>query len=153
MQRVTNCLVRQDNKVLLLKKPRHGWYAMPGGKMEDQESIAQAAIREVYEETGLKIEQPKLMSVATMNKAGALPPKDEWMMFTFVADKFTGELVDFCREGELEWIALDEIGKIPTAPTDAVIHDYLLKQNARVYARFDMDENEQIINQVIDIEK
>ena len=55
MQRVTNCLIIDHDKVLLLKKPRHGWYAMPGGKMEPRETVQESVIREVFEETGLKI--------------------------------------------------------------------------------------------------
>ena len=32
MQRIVNLLVVKDNHVLLLKKPRRGWYVAPGGK-------------------------------------------------------------------------------------------------------------------------
>ncbi|MCY8461779.1 NUDIX hydrolase, partial [Bacillus spizizenii] len=33
MQRVTNCVLQTDDKVLLLQKPRRGWWVAPGGKM------------------------------------------------------------------------------------------------------------------------
>lgn len=146
MQRVTNCLIVNNNKVLLLKKPRYGWYAMPGGKMEPKETIKEAVIREVFEETGLNVINPKIMSIATMNKTSATPPKDDWMMFTFVAESYTGTLVEECPEGELEWIELSQLHQIPTAPSDRVIHEYALIKKELLYAQFELDEQDQLIS-------
>ncbi len=39
MQRIANLLAVQNDQVLLLQKPRRGWYVAPGGKMESGESI------------------------------------------------------------------------------------------------------------------
>lgn len=144
MQRVTNCLIINEGSVLLLKKPRYGWYAMPGGKMEPKESVSDAVIREVTEETGLIIEQPKLVSVATMNKPSANHPKDEWMMFTFIAHKYHGNLVEECAEGELEWVPLDRVKTLPTAPSDKIIHDYALVKEEMLFARFDLNEQDEL---------
>ena len=146
MQRVTNCLIIDHDKVLLLKKPRHDWYAMPGGKMEPRETVQESVIREVYEETGLKIKDPKIISIANINKSSAKPPKDDWMMFTFVAHSFEGTLVEECPEGELEWINLHDVSTIPTAPSDRIIHDYALKQDRLLYAQFELDEDDQLIS-------
>lgn len=146
MQRVTNCLIVKNNKVLLLKKPRYGWYAMPGGKMEMQETIKEAVIREVFEETGLTVIAPRLMSVATMNKKSAMPPKDDWLMFTFVAEDFTGTLVEECPEGELEWIDLSQLRDIPTAPSDRIIHEYALIKKELLYAQFELDEEDHLLS-------
>ena len=51
MQRIANLIAVQDGEVLLMQKPRRGWYVAPGGKMESGESIMDAAIREFQEET------------------------------------------------------------------------------------------------------
>ncbi|SEO69274.1 8-oxo-dGTP diphosphatase [Amphibacillus marinus] len=144
MQRVTNCLIIKNNQVLLLKKPRYGWYAMPGGKMEYGESIQEAVIREVSEETGLTIHAPKLCSVATMTKPSAQPPKNEWMMFTFQADKFTGQLVEYSPEGQLEWVSIDLLGSIPVAPSDRFIHEYIVNKKQLLYGSFDLNEDDQL---------
>lgn len=114
--------------------------------MEPGETVHESVVREVQEETGLLIKKPQLYSVATMTKATAPKPKDEWMMFTFMTDQFTGKLVEESPEGELEWIPLAEIDQIPTAPSDRFIHDYLLKKNQHLYASFDLDQRDQLIS-------
>ncbi|MBU5593988.1 8-oxo-dGTP diphosphatase [Amphibacillus sp. MSJ-3] len=146
MQRVTNCLIINGDEVLLLKKPRYGWYAMPGGKMEPGESIYESVLREVKEETGLMIDTPQLYSVATMTKASAQSPKDEWMMFTFKTEQFSGDLVTETPEGELEWIPLVKLDQIPTAPSDRLIHQYILQHDKHLYGSFDLDEQDQLIS-------
>lgn len=146
MQRVTNCLIIKNQQVLLLKKPRYGWYAMPGGKMEPGESVQEAVIREVREETGLQLINPQLYSVATMVKESAQFPTNEWMMFTFKAEHFSGELVKECLEGELEWIDLERLDTIPTAPSDKVLHRAVIERNQQIFASFTLDEDDQLIN-------
>lgn len=68
----TNMLIVKDNRVLFLKTSESsenfpGWYILPGGKQEVDETIKQTAIRETFEETGIKVINPKLKVVATHN--------------------------------------------------------------------------------------
>src|SRR5699024_4051199 len=85
MQRVTNCILINNGHVLLLKKPRRRWYAIPGGKMEQNETIKEAVIRECLEETDLNIHHPELAGVFTFSIFSEGVISDEWMMFTFVS--------------------------------------------------------------------
>lgn len=55
----TVCFVKQNNKILLLnreKAPIMGVWNGVGGKIENDESPEQAAIREVWEETGIQLD-------------------------------------------------------------------------------------------------
>ncbi|KHE73080.1 NUDIX domain-containing protein, partial [Halobacillus sp. BBL2006] len=94
MQRVSNCILRVNDQVLMLKKPRRGWYVAPGGKMESGENIKDSAIREFEEETGLLIEKPELRGSFTFVMREEQQTKEEWMMFTFYSTSYSGDLLE-----------------------------------------------------------
>ncbi|SDC01014.1 ADP-ribose pyrophosphatase YjhB, NUDIX family [Terribacillus halophilus] len=52
----------EQDEILLIKGPRRGW-EMPGGQVEEGESLTQAAIREVKEESGIEIEVTKFCGI------------------------------------------------------------------------------------------
>jgi 8-oxo-dGTP diphosphatase len=118
MQRVTNCVLNREGKVLMLQKPRRGWWTAPGGKMEAHETIEEAVLREFEEETGLRLMNPQLKGVFTILMKEDGEVIDEWMMFTFVATEAEGEVFEECEEGVLEWHAADAIQHLPTAEGD-----------------------------------
>lgn len=90
MQRIANLIAVKDGKVLLLQKPRRGWYVAPGGKMESGESIFEAAIREFQEETNVTPLHVHLKGVYTMIIKENNDVVDEWMLYTFVAKDVDG---------------------------------------------------------------
>ncbi|KAA0957616.1 NUDIX domain-containing protein [Planococcus sp. ANT_H30] len=55
-------VLNDEGEILLIKGPRRGW-EMPGGQVEERESLEMAAIREVKEETGIDIEIQKFCGV------------------------------------------------------------------------------------------
>ncbi|AND43215.1 MAG: NUDIX hydrolase [Bacillota bacterium] len=55
-------VLNEQKEVLLIKGPRRGW-EMPGGQVEEGESLKDAAIRETKEETGIDIEVLKFCGV------------------------------------------------------------------------------------------
>jgi ADP-ribose pyrophosphatase YjhB (NUDIX family) len=46
---------RDDGQILLERRSDCGWWGLPGGRVEPGESITEAAVREVFEETGLTV--------------------------------------------------------------------------------------------------
>ena len=59
------CLITAGDKVLLQNRVKNDWkgYTLPGGHVEKGESFVDAVIREMKEETGLDIHNPKLVGV------------------------------------------------------------------------------------------
>lgn len=55
-------ILNKKGELLLIKGPRRGW-EMPGGQVEEGESISEAAIRETKEESGIDIEVVKFCGV------------------------------------------------------------------------------------------
>ncbi len=101
----TNCFVIKENKVLLLHRDKSlanfpDFYMGPGGKQEVYESVQDAAIREVQEETGLEIKNTRLRLIATHH----YPHMDKvYLVFLFLADYVSGEPTNE-KDGQLEWV-------------------------------------------------
>lgn len=55
-------VVDEEGEILLVKNPNRGW-EFPGGYVDKEETLQDAAIREVREESGIEIEVTKLVGV------------------------------------------------------------------------------------------
>lgn len=106
MKLATLCYLRKGGRTLMLhrvKKERdvhEGKWNGLGGKFEPGESPEDCVIREVREESGLRIKAPALKGVLTFPGFAA---GEDWYVFVFTASEFSGKLID-SPEGNLEWI-------------------------------------------------
>jgi 8-oxo-dGTP diphosphatase len=66
-----NIAVIHKSQVLLTKREDFEIWCLPGGQVEEGESLAEAAIRETKEETGLDVELTRL--VGTYSRLGGFP--------------------------------------------------------------------------------
>lgn len=99
------CLIYRANQILLQNRVKEDWkgYTLPGGHVEQGESIVEAVVREIKEETGLKIQNPKLCGMKQF------PIKNgRYLVFLFKTDEFEGELFSSC-EGEMKWVNRSEL--------------------------------------------
>jgi len=111
----TMCYVEKDNKYLMLHRTKkendmhEGKWVGLGGKFEPHESPEECVVREVFEECGLRIQNPKLRGIITF-------PEDvgweDWYVFLFTATEFTGVLKP-CEEGELAWVDKGKLDELP----------------------------------------
>lgn len=145
MRHVTNCILIHQGDVLFIRKPSRGWYSVPGGKMEPGETVRESIIREYREETGLHLIEPTLAGVFSFTE-----PNLEWMMHTFISHTFEGTLNEFCEEGELEWVKIEEIPNLPMAEGDYKIFEHLLKTDQVVYGAFKYTKDRELLEHRID---
>jgi 8-oxo-dGTP diphosphatase len=146
MQRVANCILRDRNRVLLLQKPRRGWWTAPGGKVEPGETLVETVRREFAEETGLTLIQPRLRGVFTMCVRDGEQLVQEWMMFTFFADRYTGSLLKHTEEGVLCWHPVEAISHLPTAPGDRVVFGRIASGQDLLIGRLTYTPSEELID-------
>ena len=150
MQRVTNCILINNGSILLLKKPRRGWYAIPGGKMEQGELVKEAVLREYSEETGLRLVEPQLCGIFTFSIYEADKLIREWMMFTFRATSYEGELIHACPEGDLEWVPIYSIPSLPMAEGDRSIFEHVLQSEQILYGNFSYTTDDKLLASKLD---
>lgn len=106
------CMVRNGTKVLVQDRKNPDWpgITFPGGHVEWGESFTDAVIREVLEETGLKISCPQLCGIKDwMEEDGA-----RYLVLLYRADRFEGELAA-SEEGAVFWVELEDMKKMVLA--------------------------------------
>ena len=149
MQRITNLLAIKDGKVLLLQKPRRGWFVAPGGKMELGESIYESAIREFQEETNLTPKNVHLKGVYTMVIKNGDTVVNEWMLYTFVAHDVEGTPFVETREGILGWHEIDRLNELPMAEGDRPNLLFAALNKGMQYGTFEYTEDFELISKKI----
>lgn len=149
MQRVANCIYRKDDKILLLQKPRRGWWAIPGGKVEPKETVKAAAIREYWEETGIQIQKPVIKGIYTfLMEDQAQNP--EWMMFTFYTETGVGTEKEVTTEGILKWQPIEVLDDLPMAEGDrSIIRHALFGENVQ-FGTFHYTKDFKLLSQQLD---
>lgn len=106
MKLTTLCYIKRNGKTLMLhrikklKDIHEGKWNGLGGHMEPGETPEECIIREVSEESGLSLNNPRLRGILTFPLFDGA--EDEYTLL-YTADEFEGELID-SPEGVLEWI-------------------------------------------------
>lgn len=106
----TLCAIIRDGRILLQRKAAgrfgEGKWNGAGGKLEPGEDPADGVIREVLEETGLRIREPRRHGLLDHFFGDRMTPA--WSVHVFSATDFDGEPVGG-EEGELRWFPVEEI--------------------------------------------
>lgn len=135
------CLVHNENQYLLQDRVKKDWkgYTLPGGHIEQGESIVDAVIREMKEETGLTIQNPKLCGVKQFPIEGG-----RYIVFLFTADKYSGELIS-SEEGTMHWINKDELDQVNLVSDFEELLQVMLDENLNEFQYVIEDEEWNII--------
>jgi 8-oxo-dGTP diphosphatase len=107
MKLATLCYVRQGGKTLMIHRVKKAndmhlgkWNGL-GGKLNPGETPEECALREIYEESGLKAYKPQFKGLLTFP---AFAHEEDWYAFVFVVEAFEGEPLASSAEGVLQWV-------------------------------------------------
>lgn len=128
---ITNmCMIYDGNMVLVQEKVDDDYCGItfPGGHVEKGESFTDAVIREVKEETGLKISSPVLCGIKDWSNDDG----SRYMVLFYKTNKYEGQLSS-SSEGEVRWMELEEMKKTNLAEGMDKMLEVFLNDNISEY--------------------
>lgn len=121
--------VVEGGALLLVKRgrgPNAGLWAVPGGKVDFGESIQEAALRELREETGIEAVLERVVWVGDAMGPGN-PPAWHYTLVDYQA-RMIGGTLHAADDAELAaWVPLDQVLDLPVTPTMPDLVAVLLK--------------------------
>ncbi|MCB9450851.1 MAG: NUDIX hydrolase [Anaerolineaceae bacterium] len=130
---VSGLVTNAAGEVLLVRSPRRGW-EVPGGQVEEGETLPEALRREIMEEAGVTVTVGKLVGIYTNIK---LPPK---VIFGFRCAWVSGELTTSPESVETAWFPPDAALPRVTHPAiDQRLRDMLAFTGTVVYRVYTTD--------------
>lgn len=103
--------LQHDDRLLLVlrgRAPSRGYYAFPGGRVEDGETLEEAARRELAEETGLAVE-----TLSPLVLVRAVGDEVDYDLQVFFGRHISGEPVAADDAAEASFFTLAEMEALP----------------------------------------
>ncbi len=129
-------ILKDDQLLLLLRQNAscdNGMYCIPGGRVEEGESVHGAAVREIFEETGLKVDQKdmELAHVISFKKEDG----SELISFDFIIRRWQGEPINKepKKFASVDWFPLSQL---PSNFIERHKNAYLDYKNGVYYSSF-----------------
>ena len=124
------CLIHDEERYLLQDRVSEDWkgYTLPGGHVEPGESIVEAVIREMKEETGLTIRSPRLCGIKQFPLKDGDYANGRYLVFLYETSAFEGELVS-SDEGAMHWVEKKEINNVNLVEDFLDLIDVMMNEN------------------------
>lgn len=149
VRKAVRCYLIKDEKVVVTKykegNKKFGYYDIPGGKIEEGETPEQTAIREMKEETGLKVGDLKYKGNMIIEYPNRIFDFD-----IFIANESEGEPQEF-EENTSEWMEINELLQKEKILSNIMILDRffikaLVNNDCSFKMNIQVDEEENILN-------
>ncbi|MGB3814944.1 MAG: NUDIX hydrolase [Shinella sp.] len=116
-QPASSAIIERDGRYLLVlrsKPPSDAMFAFPGGRGEEGETAAETAVRELFEETGIRGERPMLFATYDLpgREDGPGSPSFFLSVFRVKADP-TAVAIAADDAASVGWYTAEEIEKLP----------------------------------------
>jgi ADP-ribose pyrophosphatase YjhB (NUDIX family) len=102
-------IIEKDGKIVLIKRNHDPWkgsWALPGGFVDEGETIEEAAVREGKEETNLEAKPKEILGVYS---DPSRDPRGHVVSTTFIMEVVSGDLKGRDDAKIAEWVSLEEI--------------------------------------------
>lgn len=126
MKNTTLCYIEYEGKYLMLYRnkkhndPNEGKWIGIGGKLEKEETPEQCMLREVFEETGIKLKRWKHRGIVDF--VSDIWENEKMFLYTATVDD---DRVEVCDEGELKWVPIEQIQNLNLWEGDRVFLELL----------------------------
>jgi 8-oxo-dGTP pyrophosphatase MutT (NUDIX family) len=137
------CYLECNGELLMLqrnKEPFCGFWTAPGGKLEPGEDPRRTVIREIWEETGLILSNPRLQMI---NSETGVERDYNWLVFIFRGTEFNGSLKE-CDEGILRWLPQKQIYDIKIPDVDRQLLPLIFEDQQRHFVRLKYNDQHQV---------
>jgi ADP-ribose pyrophosphatase len=116
-------VVFRDDRVLLVRRgraPSAGLWAVPGGAVEEGETLAEAAEREVREETGVIVTaRDPVHAFDVISRRATGEVEHHYVVVDVLADYVGGEPVAGDDAADAAWVNVEEIGALAVSEETA----------------------------------
>ncbi len=133
---VTVFVTDDEDRVLLIRRTDNGLWAVPGGAQDFGEYIAETAVRETLEESGITIEVTGIVGIYTNpNHVMAYSDGEVRQQFSicFRARYVSGEPTPSDESSEVRWISRESLDELPIHPSMRLRIDHGYERNGEPY--------------------
>ena len=138
-----HALILKNEKILLYRRVNTNWqdgkYGMPGGHLEAGETVLQATVREIKEESGLDVKPEDLVLVHTSHRyydpGKSIETNHDYIDLFFKVTSWTGDpiITSENKSDEMKWVDIRGLPENTLGYEKSMIENYL---NGKYYSEF-----------------
>ncbi|EGQ43429.1 MAG: ADP-ribose pyrophosphatase [Candidatus Nanosalina sp. J07AB43] len=120
---VAVAVVIKHGEILMIQRDTgdyDGYWALPGGKVEQGEHVSECAMREIKEEADIDTEFTDYLGLVSEVFGG------KQFMLHIVELETDEKIVSGSREGQVNWVDIDSLGELDVVPSDLEVIEQLV---------------------------